>query len=149
MTMRPKVPLKSPEKSRAFREQFALAPTGNGILDGLAFAVKDIIDVAGRRTGCGNPRWPETHPPAAVHAVCVEQLCGRECDPRGLAFCQASLFYEYGNLSEATRWAEIANAIDSILDGVTTRGRASRFRSIGIDGLGRIWRGKSVCLDDG
>jgi amidase len=43
--------------------------------------VKDIIDVAGRRTGCGNPRWLETHPPAAVHAVCVEQLlaAGARC----------------------------------------------------------------------
>jgi amidase len=81
MTMRPKVPSNSPEKSAAFIEQFALAPTGNGTLDGLTFAVKDIIDVAGRRSGCGNPRWPETHPPAAVHAVCVEQLlaAGARC----------------------------------------------------------------------
>ncbi len=81
MTMRPKVPSNSTEKSRAFLEQFALAPTGNGTLDGLTFAVKDIIDVAGRRTGCGNPRWLETHPPAAVHAVCVEQLlaAGARC----------------------------------------------------------------------
>lgn len=64
----------SVEKSGAFVESFTLAPTGSGVLDGLPFAVKDIIDVAGRRTGCGNPRWRDTHPAAAAHAVCVEQL---------------------------------------------------------------------------
>jgi amidase len=60
--------------SGAFVEQFELAPTGRGVLDGLSFAVKDLIDVAGRKTGCGNPTWRETHPPARAHAVCVEQL---------------------------------------------------------------------------
>ncbi|MGE3805602.1 MAG: amidase family protein, partial [Gemmataceae bacterium] len=63
----------SVQESRAFMEEFVLEPTGSGPLDGLAFAVKDIIDVAGRKTGCGNPRWRETHGPAASHAVCVEQ----------------------------------------------------------------------------
>ena len=29
---------------------------------------------AGHRTGCGNPDWLATHPPARVSAVCVEQL---------------------------------------------------------------------------
>jgi amidase len=32
-------------------------PTGNGRLDGLTFAVKDLIDVAGIPTGGGNPDW--------------------------------------------------------------------------------------------
>jgi amidase len=43
--------------------------------------VKDIIDVAGRTTGCGNPSWQETHPPPRSHAVCVEQLlaAGGKC----------------------------------------------------------------------
>jgi amidase len=62
------------EQSGAFIETFALPPTGDGPLRGLKFAVKDLIDVAGHRTGCGNPTWLETHPPAAVSAVCVEQL---------------------------------------------------------------------------
>jgi amidase len=62
------------EKSGAFIETFSLPPTGTGPLLGLRFAVKDLIDVAGHRTGCGNPTWLETHPPAAVSAVCVEQL---------------------------------------------------------------------------
>jgi amidase len=64
----------TPADSGAFMELFELAPLADGPLDGLRFAVKDIMDVAGRKTGCGNPRWLETHPPAVAHAVCVEQL---------------------------------------------------------------------------
>jgi amidase len=69
------------ERSGAFIEQFSLPPTGSGPLTGLQFAVKDIIDVAGHRTGCGNPDWLATHPPAQVSAVCVEQLLsgGAQC----------------------------------------------------------------------
>lgn len=69
------------ERSGAFVETFALDPTGSGPLDGLTFAVKDLIDVAGKRTGCGNPDWRDGHPDAAVHAVCVEQLlaAGARC----------------------------------------------------------------------
>jgi amidase len=62
------------EESRAFVETFELAPTGSGPLNGLCFAVKDLIDIAGHKTGCGNPTWRDTHPAAAVNAVCVEQL---------------------------------------------------------------------------
>jgi amidase len=71
----------SVEKSRAFVETFSVPPTGDGPLTGLRFAVKDLIDVAGQRSGCGNPTWLATHPPAGVHAVCVEQLlaAGAEC----------------------------------------------------------------------
>jgi len=69
------------EESGAFIESFALPPTGDGPLNGLRFAVKDLIDVAGHRTGCGNPTWLATHPPAAVSAVCLEQLlaAGAHC----------------------------------------------------------------------
>jgi amidase len=62
------------EQSGALVESFSLGATADGPLAGLTFAVKDIIDVAGHRTGCGNPTWLATHPPATVHAVCVEQL---------------------------------------------------------------------------
>jgi amidase len=53
---------------------FELAPTGDGLLDGLTFAVKDLIDVSGRVTGAGNPRWLETHSPATRTAPCVARL---------------------------------------------------------------------------
>ena len=70
------------EQSGAFIERIALPATHSGPLDGLSFAVKDIIDVAGHRTGFGNPTWLETHPPATVSAVCVEQIlqAGARCE---------------------------------------------------------------------
>ena len=52
------------------------APTDpDGPLAGLTFAVKDNLDVAGHRTGCGQPTWLDTHPePARQHAPPVASL---------------------------------------------------------------------------
>jgi amidase len=68
-------------QSNAFVTAFDLSPIGSGQLDGLRFAVKDTIDVAGFKTSCGNPTWRDSHPAAVVHAVCVEQLllAGARC----------------------------------------------------------------------
>ena len=68
-------------QSNAFVTTFDLSPADSGPLDGLRFAVKDTIDVAGYKTGCGNPTWRDAHPAAVVHAVCVEQLlhAGARC----------------------------------------------------------------------
>ncbi|UJX44645.1 amidase [Xanthobacter sp. YC-JY1] len=46
----------------------------SGVLAGLAFAVKDVMDVAGTSTGNGHPDWLATHPPATRSAVAVERL---------------------------------------------------------------------------
>lgn len=62
--------------SGAVVESLRLAPIASGPLDGLSFGVKDFIDIAGHITGCGNPCWRETHPPAVVNAVSVDQLLG-------------------------------------------------------------------------
>src|SRR6478735_9844156 len=72
----------SVEQSGAFIEKFTGPPTKDGPLAGLTFAVKDLIDIAGHRTGCGNPTYRDTHPPASVSAVCVEQLlaAGAQCE---------------------------------------------------------------------
>lgn len=53
---------------------FELAPTGGGALTGTTFAIKDLFDVAGRVTGCGNPDWRRTHSPATQHAAVVAML---------------------------------------------------------------------------
>jgi amidase len=45
-----------------------------GILAGLTFTVKDLIDVAGVATGGGNPDWESAHPAPARHAWIVERL---------------------------------------------------------------------------
>ena len=46
----------------------------SGPLAGLTFAVKDIYDVAGAKTGFGNPDWLRTHEPAARTAPAVQML---------------------------------------------------------------------------
>ncbi len=58
----------------AFVQRIESAPAEHGPLNGLTFAVKDVIDVAGTVTGCGNPTWAATHDPAVAHAVAVELL---------------------------------------------------------------------------
>jgi len=65
----------------AFVENFEVRATDSGPLGGLSFAVKDLIDIDGHITGCGNPTWRRTHPPASVNAVCVDQLleAGARC----------------------------------------------------------------------
>ena len=45
-----------------------------GRLSGLTFAAKDLFDVQGHVTGCGNPDWRRTHAPARRSAWCVERL---------------------------------------------------------------------------
>ena len=45
-----------------------------GPLSGLTFAAKDIFDIAGHVTGCGNPHWLATHGPAQTNAWVVQQL---------------------------------------------------------------------------
>jgi amidase len=62
------------EKANAFVELFDLEPYQDGDLRNLTFAVKDCIDIKDKVTGCGNPTWQKTHPPATVNAICVEQV---------------------------------------------------------------------------
>src|SRR5213083_475800 len=89
-------------KSNAFVTNFDLSPTDSGPLDGLRFAVKDTIDVAGFKTGCGNPTWRDSHPAAVAHVVCVEQLlhAGARCVGKTisdeLAFSLLGENYFYG-----------------------------------------------------
>ncbi|MGH6946352.1 MAG: amidase [Kiloniellales bacterium] len=45
-----------------------------GPLSGFSFAAKDIFDIAGFVTGCGNPDWARTHEAAARHAAAVDKL---------------------------------------------------------------------------
>lgn len=51
-----------------------IAGAEDALLSDLTFAVKDIIDVEGCRTGCGNPDWLRTHGPAERSAPVVEKL---------------------------------------------------------------------------
>ncbi|MGE0254520.1 MAG: amidase [Alphaproteobacteria bacterium] len=51
-----------------------LEGAGTGPLAGLAFAAKDCFDVAGHRTGGGNPDWRDAHPPATATAPAIARL---------------------------------------------------------------------------
>ncbi len=66
----------SPDRFNAFctHTHVALPPTGNGVLSGLTFGLKDIFDVAGHRTGFGNPDWLRTHEPATRSASVLTRL---------------------------------------------------------------------------
>ncbi len=51
-----------------------IAGTSEGPLQGLTFAVKDLIDVAGDPTGFGNPDWLATHPVPERNAPVIDRL---------------------------------------------------------------------------
>ena len=61
--------------------------TGSGALSGTTFAAKDVFDVAGRKTGNGQPVWLATHPPAAAHATAVKLLLDAGASLVGKTVC--------------------------------------------------------------
>ena len=65
---------RSPAIADAFVERFVVEPEADGLLRGTSFAVKDLFDVAGRPTGCGNPTWRATHAAAKTNAAVVQLL---------------------------------------------------------------------------
>ena len=74
----------------------------NATLTGLTVAVKDLIDVAGWPTDCGNPDWARTHAPATAHAACVEvvlahgaSVCGKTITDE-MAFSLEGENFHYG-----------------------------------------------------
>lgn len=67
-------PLADPLGAFCRENHAALPGAPEGPLSGLTFAAKDVFDVAGSRTGFGNPAWLNTHPPAETTAPAVRQL---------------------------------------------------------------------------
>ncbi len=53
---------------------FVMEGAAAGPLRGLSFAAKDIIDVAGRVTGCGNPDWARGQAAPAANAPVVQTM---------------------------------------------------------------------------
>ena len=52
----------------------ARAAAGRGSLGGVGFAVKDLFDIAGHVSSCGNPDWQATHEPASKDAPSITAL---------------------------------------------------------------------------
>src|SRR5262245_31419125 len=63
-----------------------------GALAGLTAAVKDMYDIAGTRTGGGNPDWLAAHPPAASHAAVIHRLLERGATVIGKTVCDEFFF---------------------------------------------------------
>src|SRR5262245_41889739 len=69
-----------------------IAGAAEGPLAGLTVAVKDMYDIAGRRTGGGSPDWLDAHPPAAAHAAAVRRLLERGATVIGKTVCDEFFF---------------------------------------------------------
>ena len=68
-------------------DDVALDGNAAGRLLGCTFAVKDVFDIAGHRTGNGHPRWLETHPPARRTASAVARLLSAGARLVGKTYC--------------------------------------------------------------
>lgn len=100
-------PPSGPGPGSAFVVGPALLAAGRpgGPLSGLRFATKDLLDVAGTRTGAGNPAYLEAAPPAGEHARSVAALLDAGADLVGktvsdeLAFSLSGTNIHYGTPS--------------------------------------------------
>jgi len=63
-----------------------------GPLVGLTAAVKDMYDIAGYRTGNGNPEWLATHPPPQQNAGAVQKILNAGATIIGKTVCD-EFFY--------------------------------------------------------
>jgi amidase len=66
--------------------------SGEGPLAGLNAAVKDMYDIAGARTGAGNPTWLATHAPAKSHAAAVVKILAAGATIIGKTICDELFF---------------------------------------------------------
>lgn len=64
-------------------EALSLDGSANGPLFGKTFAAKDLYDVAGHVSICGNPDWGRTHEAASANASVVQALLDAGADLRG------------------------------------------------------------------
>jgi amidase len=79
----------------AFVPHDLIAPVtgvGAGPLSGLTAAVKDMYDIAGYRTGGGNPEWLRTHAPAASNSAAVARIVAAGASIIGKTVCD-EFFY--------------------------------------------------------
>jgi amidase len=70
----------------------------NGPLAGLTAVVKDMYDIAGSRTGGGNPEWLAAQKPAARHANAVEKILAAGATITGKTICD-EFFYSVSGVN--------------------------------------------------
>ncbi len=72
--------------------------TADGALAGLTAVVKDMYDIAGQRTGGGNPEWLAAHPPARTHAAAVARILDAGATIAGKTVCD-EFFYSVSGIN--------------------------------------------------
>ena len=75
-----------------------IAGSASGPLAGLTAVVKDMYDIAGSRTGGGNPDWLAAQQPATRHAAAVEQILAAGATITGKTICD-EFFYSGSGIS--------------------------------------------------
>jgi amidase len=80
----------------ALRLRVGVAPSGQGSLSGLAFAAKDMFDVAGIVTGGGSPDWLASHGPAEKTAPSVQACLDAGARLTGIAIADELAFSPFG-----------------------------------------------------
>ncbi len=61
----------------------ALKGAAEGPLAGIDFGAKDVFDIAGHKSGCGNPDWLASHAPAEATAPAIARLLDAGADLAG------------------------------------------------------------------
>jgi amidase len=62
------------DPANALVSQFTISGASSGPLFGKTFVAKDLYDIAGHMTGCGNPDWARTHSKAVNTAPAVQHV---------------------------------------------------------------------------
>jgi amidase len=87
--------MSSPRALNAFVPHDLAEPlrgAADGPLAGMTAAVKDMYDIAGTRTGGGNPAWLAAQVPARVHAAAVKKILDAGATITGKTVCD-EFFY--------------------------------------------------------
>jgi amidase len=69
-----------------------IAGSAEGPLAGLTAVVKDLFDIAGTRTGGGNPDWLAAQQPARTHAAAVAKILAAGATITGKTICDEFFF---------------------------------------------------------
>jgi amidase len=75
-----------------------IAGASHGPLAGLRAVVKDMVDIAGERSGGGNPDWLAQTPTATANAAPVEKLLGAGATITGKTICD-EFFYSVAGVN--------------------------------------------------
>jgi amidase len=75
-----------------------IAGASHGPLAGLRAVVKDMVDIAGERSGGGNPDWLAQAPTATANAAPVEKLLGAGATITGKTICD-EFFYSVAGVN--------------------------------------------------